>query len=210
MDRTVYAWIAQGANAARLCEAFAPTGHVLVKFGISSEHLGEARVHRVAQRYGFGARIVHLAPAEHAEALEAFLLTLGQPAAGLYGDGSTEFRFVDEKALRAALARLGTVHLAQPQKTPQGPARGPHGGCDMTEADAALLHAKRLERLETLRENQRQRLEARAALGARPQPVAQPVAPSVWGPRLGRWALWGLGLWASGLGLGALALWARL
>ncbi len=210
MARTVYAWVALGDNATRLCEAFAPKGHVLVKFGVSSEHLGEARVHRVAQRYGFKARIVHLAPAQHAEALEAFLLTLGQPAVGLYGDGSTEFRFIDEKALRAALARTGTVPPAQPQKTPQEPLRGPHGGCDMTMAEAARIQAQRLARFEAQTQRLARSQAERDAWGARPQPVAQPVAPNVWGLRLGRWALWGLGLWASGLGLGALALWARL
>jgi hypothetical protein len=77
-------------------------GYVLVKFGVTSARLGHKRPHDVAARYGFTARVASCTTVADARSVERKLLRLGLPAAGLCGDGSTEFRFVTQADLEQA------------------------------------------------------------------------------------------------------------
>ena len=120
----VYIWVAQGENAEKLCKAFAPEGHVLVKFGVTSQHLGQNRLKHVAKRYSFTARIVRINPVSNALKVESLLLAHGKKAVGVYGDGSTEFRFVDEPTLRAAVA-LADSYSCGDAETPQSHQKAP-------------------------------------------------------------------------------------
>jgi hypothetical protein len=98
----IYVWVAQGENAETLCKTFAP-GHLLVKFGVTSQRREQRRIHEVAKRYGFTAEIVCFHETKNALIVEQSLLKFGTPAAGVYGDGSTEFRFISKNLLDEAV-----------------------------------------------------------------------------------------------------------
>jgi hypothetical protein len=65
----------------------------LYKIGISSQRLGEKRIHQVAGKYGFDVEVVYLKNTSDALRLEAEMLKLGKPSDVLMKkDGFSEFR----------------------------------------------------------------------------------------------------------------------
>jgi hypothetical protein len=75
----------------------------LYKIGITSDRLGEERIHYVAKVQGMQASIEIIARVENALVLETKLLLLGKPADHLQGHGRTEFRFLTSAQLKQAL-----------------------------------------------------------------------------------------------------------
>jgi hypothetical protein len=109
MPKAIYIWQATGTHADSNLQAFAPAGHILIKFGITSTHLGDERLRTVASRYGFDVCIIHNSEAVDAYEVEQKLLKLGKKVVGIRGDGWTEFRYVSPADLVRARALVTTA-----------------------------------------------------------------------------------------------------
>lgn len=121
-ENAFYMWVAHGEHAQTITRThFAGRSGHLVKIGITSQRLGQKRIHHVAKRYGFKADIRVLIKHATAKHLESRILEFGQFVPGILGDGATEFRFMSESEFQEAIriAKEAQRERLQQQARPQ-------------------------------------------------------------------------------------------
>lgn len=104
-----YGWLVTAAND----EVVVPLpGYHLVKFGVTSQKLGDQRPHKTMKANAMRGEIIAICDTETGEAIEieGLLLTLGTDAGIPYWyDGYTEFKLVSDDELNEARELLGVA-----------------------------------------------------------------------------------------------------